>query len=235
MTEGSETRERKPITFAAGGASVHEPAHTIEAFEKARRLGATGLHSTVWLTQDDVPVLLERSAVGRRPFRRDIRTMTADALPPQVLLLRDLYAAIGAGVDISLEVSVPHAFSAVMETARRYQQDSGTRVVDKLWLNHSDWHALARWRESDQEVRLVDKSRRLQMIDGPERRAAQLADAGIDTVNMHYGDWTGGLVVLFRRFGVRSFGWDAQHKRMVDELVNMDIDGIYSEHFERSF
>ena len=234
MTEQPEAAERAPITFATGGAASHEPAHTIEAFQLARRLGATGVHSTVWLTQDDVPVLAHRSSVGRRPFRRDIRSMPADALPAHVVRLADLYGALADDLDISLDIADQEAFSLALATARRYQEASGTPGVDRLWLNHTDWHALARWRAFDADVRLVDKSRLQQMTDGPERRAAQLADAGIDTVNMHYSDWTGGLVVLFRRFDVMSFGWDAQHKRMIDDLVGMDIDGIYTEHVDRA-
>ena len=58
------------------------------------------------------------------------------------------------------------------------------------------------------------------MKEGPERRAAALADAGIDAVNLHHTDWTGGLTTLFHRFEVLAFGWDAQHARILDELLD---------------
>jgi len=71
------------------------------------------------------------------------------------------------------------------------------------------------------------------MRQGPERRAAQLSAAGIDAVNLHYDEWTGGLTTLFHRFGVHAFGWDAQHDRILRNLVRMGIDGVFSDHVDR--
>ena len=71
------------------------------------------------------------------------------------------------------------------------------------------------------------------MREGPERRAAQLSDAGIDAVNLHESDWTGGLATLFHRFNVFAFGWDAQFERVLDNLLAMGIDGVYSDHVDR--
>ena len=71
------------------------------------------------------------------------------------------------------------------------------------------------------------------MDQGPERRAAQLSAAGIDAVNLHETEWTGGLTTLFHRFGVLAFGWDAQHERVLRNLVRMGIDAVYSDHVDR--
>jgi len=46
-------------------------------------------------------------------------------------------------------------------------------------------------------------------------------------------DWTGGLATLFHRFGVLAFGWDAQTPRVLDELIDLGIDGVYSDHVDR--
>jgi hypothetical protein len=61
---------------------------------------------------------------------------------------------------------------------------------------------------------------------------AVLADAGIDTVNLHHTDWTGGLTTLFHRFGRLAFGWDAQFERVLRALRRMGIDGVYSDHVD---
>ena len=63
---------RPPIGFAHRGASAHAPENTLEAFVLARRLGATGLESDVWLTADGVPVLDHHGKVGTRVRRRRI-------------------------------------------------------------------------------------------------------------------------------------------------------------------
>ena len=49
-------------------------------------------------------------------------------------------------------------------------------------------------------------------------------------MNLHHTDWTGGLTTLFHRFGVLAFGWDAQHTRILDELFDIGIDAVYSDH-----
>ncbi|MBJ7427293.1 MAG: hypothetical protein JHD22_10160, partial [Ilumatobacteraceae bacterium] len=45
------------ITFAHRGARAHLPENTIEAFELALRLGASGLESDTWITRDGIAVL----------------------------------------------------------------------------------------------------------------------------------------------------------------------------------
>ena len=69
--------------------------------------------------------------------------------------------------------------------------------------------------------------------EGPERRAARLAAARIDAINLHQSDWTGGLTALFHRFGLACLGWDAQHERQLDRLFRIGIDGVYSDHVDR--
>ena len=53
-------------------------------------------------------------------------------------------------------------------------------------------------------------------IDVPlERHAAELAELGIDAINLHHTEWTAGLVALFHRFGLRGFAWDTQETRHI--------------------
>jgi glycerophosphoryl diester phosphodiesterase len=82
-------------------------------------------------------------------------------------------------------------------------------------------------------VRLVDSTRLSRIKEGPERRAATLAGKGIDAINLHHLEWTGGLTTLFHRFGVLAFGWDAQNPRVLAELLDAGIDGVYSDHVDR--
>ena len=57
--------------------------------------------------------------------------------------------------------------------------------------------------------------------------------AGIDAVNLHHTEWTGGLIALFHRFEVLCFGWDAQHARVLDDLLDAGVDAVYSDHVDR--
>lgn len=224
-----EPLRRPPIGFAHRGASAHAPANTLEAFALALRLGATGLESDVWLTADGVPVL-DHDGRTRRGLRgRPIATAARAELAASVPSLGDLYAQCGSGFELSLDVKDPAAVEAVVATARA----AGPGAAERLWLCHPDLEVTTGWRCRFDDVRLVDSTRLKSLRQGPERRAAQLAEAGIDAVNLHFTDWTGGLVALFHRFERLAFGWDAQHERMVRELVRMGIDAVYGDHVDR--
>lgn len=143
--------------------------------------------------------------------------------------LDDLYASCGTAFELSLDVKDPEAAAAVVAVARA----AGGDAPSHLWLCHPDWELLASWRADFADVRLVDSTKMRAMRQGPERRAAQLSAAGIDAVNLHHEEWTGGLTTLFHRFGVLGFGWDAQHERILRNLVKMGIDGVFSDHVDR--
>jgi glycerophosphoryl diester phosphodiesterase len=218
-----------PYAFAHRGARALALENTLEAFTLALRLGATGLESDVWLTADGEAVLDHDGVVGRRPRRRAIGTLERSDLPPHIPTLSDLYATCGTHMPISLDVKDPAAFDRVVEVARA----AGGDAVGNLWLCHPSWEQVAEWRTRNDTVRLVDSTRLDRIKEGPERRAADLAAAGIDALNMHHLDWTGGLTTLCHRFGVLAFGWDAQSPRVLSELIDAGIDGIYSDHVDR--
>jgi glycerophosphoryl diester phosphodiesterase len=141
--------------------------------------------------------------------------------------LSDLYAECGGSFELSLDVKDPQGAEAAVAVAR----EAG--AAERLWLCHPDWQLVAAWRAAFSDVRLVDSTKVRTMRSGPERRAAELANAGIDAVNLHHTDWSGGLTTLFHRFGVLSFGWDAQLERVLDGLLDVGIDAVYSDHTDR--
>lgn len=221
-----ESLRRPPIGFAHRGARAHAPENTLEAFELAVRLGATGLESDVWLTADGVAVLDHDGVVGRLR-RTPIHKVQRDDLPPHIPTLDELYATVGTALPLSLDVKDPEAFEATLATAAAHGAERN------LWLCHHDWRVVAGWRERSDEVRLVDSTRIDRVKEGPERRAMSLRDAGIDAINFHHSDWSAGLTTLFHRFGIECFGWDAQLERILDSLLRMGVDAVYSDHVDR--
>jgi glycerophosphoryl diester phosphodiesterase len=224
---------KPPIAFAHRGARAQAPENTIEAFTLAQRLGATGLESDVWLTADGEAVLdhdgVVGGPVGRRVRRRAIASVARARLPDHVPTLEDLYAACGTALEVSLDVKDAAAFERVVAVARA----AGGEALERLWLCHPSWQQVAEWRGRCDGVRLVDSTRLDRIKEGAERRAATLAAKGIDAVNLHHLDWTGGLTTLFHRFGVLAFGWDAQTPRVLTELLDAGIDAVYSDHVDR--
>jgi glycerophosphoryl diester phosphodiesterase len=218
-----------PIAFAHRGARAHAPENTLEAFTLALRLGATGLESDVWLTADGHPVLDHDGLVGRKPRRRPVASVRRDQLPSSIPGLEDLYATCGGDFELSLDVKDPAAFEPVLAVARA----AGDDVVERLWLCHPDVDLVTSWRERAAGARLVDSTRLRRMREGPERRAARLARSGIEAINLHHTDWSGGLTTLFHRFDVLAFAWDAQLPRVLEGLLDAGIDAVYSDHVDR--
>ena len=220
---------RPPIGFAHRGARAHAPENTLEAFQLAVRLGATGLESDVWLTRDGEAVLDHDGVVRQGLRRRRIAEIDRAALPAHIPTLQDLYAAVGTELEISLDVKDPAAFDRTIEVARA----AGDGALERLWLCHPRWEQVAAWRAACPEVRLVDSTFLGYMSEGPEQRGAALAGSGIDAVNLHHSEWSGGLTALFHRFEVLCFGWDAQHGRILDDLLDCGVDAVYSDHVDR--
>jgi glycerophosphoryl diester phosphodiesterase len=218
-----------PVAFAHRGARAHAPENTLEAFTLALRLGATGLESDVWLTSDGIPVLDHDGVVRRHLRGRRIDGMRRAELPASIPALTDLIETCGTDYDLSLDLKDASAGARVIDVVREAAPD----LMGRLWLCFGDWRTAAALRAVDPDVRLVDSTRLGRIREGPERRAATLADAGVDAINMHQTDWTGGLTTLFHRFDRYALAWDAQHDRVLRELLRMGIDGVYSDWVDR--
>jgi len=220
---------RPPIGFAHRGARANAPENTLEAFVLAVRLGATGLESDVWITRDGEAVLDHDGGVRQGLRKRRIADLDRAELPEHVPTLEELYAEVGTELDISLDVKDVAAFDRTVAVARA----AGGSAMERLWLCHHRVDQVIAWREACADVRLVDSTFLGHMPEGTEQRAAALARAGIDAVNLHHSEWTGGLTALFHRFEVLCFGWDAQHDRILDQLLDAGVDAVYSDHVDR--
>jgi glycerophosphoryl diester phosphodiesterase len=234
---------KPPIGFAHRGARAVMQENTLDAFRMARTLGATGLESDVWLTADGVAALDHDGLVRSGIRRRSIGVVAASQLPPHVPTLEELYQACGTGFQLSLDVKDPAAATVVVAVARA--AGNHEEALGNLWLCYPDWEQLAAWRAEGtpsragtpvplpEQVHLVDSTRLRRLREGPERRAARLADAGVDAINMHATDWTPGLTTLFHRFLRFAFAWDAQFERTLVTMLRMGCDAVYCDHVDR--
>ncbi len=206
--------------------------NSLDAFESALARGATGLESDARLTADG-SVVLHHDSRFRPPLprlgRRKVRKASRADMPPGVLTPEELYESCGTGFEFSVDIKDPEAAPGVVAAA----DGAGMEARGRLWLCSTSLSLLEEWRGRWSEVHLVFSTRRRRMEHGPERLAARLARTGIDAINMPQFDWTGGTVVLFHRFGVQAFGWDAQHDRILGELLDAGIDAVYSNHVDR--
>ena len=224
-----------PLGFAHRGARAHERENTLAAFSLALEMGASGLESDAWVTADGQAVLDHDGLV--RPSRwhrkRPILECRRDELPDHIPTLAELFNDCGTDFELSLDLKDAEAASAIVASVDAAATRTGETLRPRLWLCHPDIDTLVVLREQWPDLRLCNSTRLSRMNGGPERRAAVLSESGIDSVNLHQTDWTGGLVTLFHRFGILCFGWDAQQPRVLNELLDMGIDGVYSDHVDR--
>jgi len=217
-----------PIAFGHRGARAHAQENTLAAFELALKLGANGLESDVWLTSDGVPVLdhdgLVRRTLGRS---RPIAELSRSQLPQHIPSLTELLVHCGAAYHLSLDLKDPPVGAAVIDVVR----EAAPSMLERVWLCAPRWEVLLPLR--GRGAKLVDSTRLKYLKEGPERRAATLSNEGIDAINMHHTDWTGGLVTLFHRFQRVAFGWDLQDPYLLRTSLRMGLDGVYSDHVDR--
>lgn len=217
-----------PITFAHRGARSFAPENTIAAFQTALDRGVSGLESDVWLTADGVPVLVHDGVLGKVRKRR-IADLRRDELPAHIPALSDLIAVCGTGYELSLDLKDDHAGSVVLEAVATAAPD----LMGRTWLCHPDIEVLTALRPMNGDVKLMNSTRLQRLTEGPERRAARLAELEIDGINLRKDDWNGGLVTLFHRFDRVAFAWDLQFDHELRPAFRMGIDGVYSDHVDR--
>ena len=216
------------ITFAHRGARAHLPENTIEAFELALRLGASGLESDTWITRDGIAVLDHDGIVKKRFRSRPMSDFERASIPNWIPTLTDLYQRCGSDFHLSLDIKDVNSMTDVVRTIAKL----GTPA--KTWLCHPDLAFLEAWIGRVEGCNLVHSTRLKAMSLGPERHAANLRDLGISTVNMPIPDWNGGLVALFHRFNIFCFGWNLQYPEVLTTGLRMGLDGVFSDWPDRA-
>jgi glycerophosphoryl diester phosphodiesterase len=216
-----------PITFAHRGARRDEPENTIPAFRAALAQGASGLETDAWLSSDGEVVLVHDSTVRKGLRKQRVTDLTAAQLQRfGVPRLADLYAELGTDFELSVDLKQRSVARPLIAVAR------AAGVPERAWLCTPAVDLLRELRECE-DVRLVHSRRRRAIGNAIERHASDLANIGVDAMNMHHTDWSGGLVSLFHRFDVQAFAWDVQEVRHLRAMLEIDVDGLYCDRPDR--
>lgn len=218
----------EPIAFGHRGAKAHAPENTLESFALALRLGANGLESDAWVTSDGVVVLDHDGVVRSFGRKKPISEIPFARLPKHIPSLLQFFDVCGTDFDFSIDIKDDSASEGIVSDATNANFD-----LSRLWLCHYKLNETLANREKFPDVRIVDSTRLARLKDGPEVRAALLADKGVDVLNMHITDWNGGLVTLLHRFNVLAFGWDIQFPYALTAAFRMGLDAVYSDYVDR--
>src|SRR5688572_18785338 len=136
------------------------------AFRDALARGATGIESDVHLSGDGHPVLVHDGVI-----RNGLRRLRVDRTPTESLRgfgipgLADLYAELGAGYELSLDLKTRAAAVPTLRIAQAHSPEA----VRRLWLCSPDLGLLEELRAEDADVKLVHSVRRDDVRVGLER------------------------------------------------------------------
>jgi glycerophosphoryl diester phosphodiesterase len=225
---GKDGRVR-PITFAHRGGKADGPENTLPLFRRALEHGAAGLESDARLSADGEVVLVHDAVAKRGRLRRARvdQSTAAELAELEVPRLVDLYDELGTDYELSLDLYDPAARVPVLDVA------VAAGATDRLWVCAGGIETLVELGERGTGVHLVHSTRRQRITGSVERHAARLAEEKISAVNMHYTDWTKGLVELYHRFDVLTFAWDIQQVRHLRAILAMGVDALYSDYVDR--
>ncbi len=217
-----------PVTFFRYPGS-HPDEDALAPIVAALLDGVTGVTADVHLTADGQPVVHAEATLRIGLRRRALAMLTSSQVPTHVPRLATLYERCGTQFDLAVHLADDDAVGRVVALAA----DAGGQAAERLWLCSPDWRRAATWRAAAGPSRLVDATRLRHVREGPERRAANLAGAGVDAVLFHESDWNAGLCALFHRFGRLALAGPAPHRRQLDALLSMGVDAVSSEHADR--
>lgn len=213
-----------PIAFVrlAEGADASDDA--LAWLRAAVDLGATGLACEVHLSADGQAMVhsgpMLRSGLRRQP----LASLAANRIPPSIPSLDRVYDGCGSGLHLAASVVDEATVDAVVGVAR----EAGGGADERLWLCSSDWRQAASWRDRSGSARLVQVTRLRAFDEGPERRAATLAAAGIDAITLRESDWNAGLTTLFHRFGLLALAGATRHRHRLDAVLAAGVDAVTS-------
>ena len=222
--------------FAHRGASAHALENTLDAFQLALKLGATGLETDCWVTQDRQVVLdhdgvvkptTKKFGVPIRLRKQKISQLKFDDLPGDIPKLESLVEIAADQYPMSIDVCDPDAIRLIADIV------TDPSVQQRIYLCHPDIALLRDSKQKYPNFKFVNSIRLSRISEGPERRCANLAQYGIDVLNMHHTDWNGGLVALAHRFEIAAFSWDLQHTEQLRDAFLMGVDAVYSDWSDR--
>lgn len=221
------------LAFAHRGApGPGQRENTLPAFRRALAAGLTALESDVWLTADDVPVLVHDGVLWSRHGRRRIRDLRAADLPSWLPTLADLYAALGTDFDLSLDLKADNlsdtdvadvGAGAVIAVA------ASAGAAHRLWLC-AELPTLIRCRRISTDVRLANSTRLRGRLTPP--LVSRLADEGVDALNLREPEWTPFRVATTHAAGRLAFAWDVQTPDVLRRVLGDGCDAVYSDHVD---
>lgn len=231
--------KERPLVFAHRGAMAYAPMNTIPAFELAVEQGADGIEFDVWLSLDDVPVVihdfeLEKSTdgegrVGSTAFE-ELRELDAGSwydeqyAGERIPTLDEVFEAVGQKVLLNIEVKsttfrADHIVDAILGRIRAHG------MSDRVLVSSFNPFVLRKMKLEAPEIPLGF----LQHADMPFYMGWILLRTPYETEHPHKTQITQGWVNKAKRRGRYLNTWTVNEPEEAKMLRDLGVNGIITD------
>ncbi|MCY6371440.1 glycerophosphodiester phosphodiesterase [Clostridium ganghwense] len=225
------------INYAHRGASAYYPENTMLAFEKALKLGATGIETDVQMTKDGIPILMHNELVNRTTngrglvknytykeirkldagswFRKDFKGLKVPSLEELMEFLK--CKNIKLNIELKNNIVLYEGIEKkVLDMVYKYNMQN--RVIISSF-NH---YTLEKCKEISQEIKIG-----LLYVSGlyePEKYAKRLKGEALHPY--FYSLMLPGIIEEIQEAGIMINTYTVDEKKYMRFFVDKGVDGI---------
>lgn len=207
------------------GAKGHVAENTLASFQKAIDLGVDMIELDVWLSLDEVPMVIHDETVDRTTSKKGLVTdYSAKELQHLgIPTLKDVFELVNNRCEINVELKTFSVTQAVLDLIAKSTFDQ-----NKILISSFDWNAL-------QEVRFHDENIRIGVLTETDLDLA-LAFAKFikaEAIHPYYHLLTAENVRKIKEKGFKVFPWTINEPEDITFVKSLEVDGIITDFPER--
>jgi len=213
------------IKIGHRGAKGHATENTLASFEKAMEVGVDMIELDVFLSKDNIPVVIHDKTIDRttnsNSFVSDFLAIELQKLG--IPTLEDVFQLVNHQCDINVEIKEFEAVKSVLDLIH-----SNIFSKDKILISSFDWNAL-------QEVRFHDSEIRLGVLTQTDVDLALAFAKFIKAYSIHpyYHLLTAENVAQMQSKNFKVFTWTVNEPEDIIFVKSLNVDGIITDFPDR--
>jgi glycerophosphoryl diester phosphodiesterase len=213
------------IKIGHRGAKGHATENTLASFEKAMEVGVDMIELDVFLSKDNIPVVIHDKTIDRTTisngFVSDFLAIELQKLG--IPTLEDVFQLVNHQCDINVEIKEFEAVKSVLDLIH-----SNIFSKDKILISSFDWNAL-------QEVRFHDSEIRLGVLTQTDVDLALAFAKFIKAYSIHpyYHLLTAENVAQMQSKNFKVFTWTVNEPEDIIFVKLLNVDGIITDFPDR--
>lgn len=213
------------ILIGHRGAKGHIAENTLASFEKALQLNVDMIELDVFLSRDNIPVVIHDKTIDRTTSGFGLvssfsaRELREFGIPT----LQDVFQLVNNQCDINIEVKEIKAVKSILDLI-----DSNIFSKDKILISSFDWNAL-------QEVRFHDDEIRIGVLTETDLELAIAFAKFIKaySIHPHYKLLNKENVAQMQSQNFKVFPWTVNDQTDITFVKFLNVDGIITDYPDR--